>query len=197
MFQLYDTDLFKVICEAVILTYIYYSQPLIPDRVHHIFVWTRFERREKPDQSLYAERYARKYLVPFTKPMLKMVWNWWKGKPSGSTACTRKQQPRFYWNCSSVVMNDATPLTPPSAWALSMKSHKPTNQTYMDSQWSASVQWDRHCCLRHTSWSRCWRSLVPSHHPARTFPAPCYWRRYTTHTRGWTCSLHMCAGPSI
>jgi len=38
--------------------------------------------------------------------------NWWKGKPSGSIACTRKQQPRFYWSCSSVVMNDATPLTP-------------------------------------------------------------------------------------
>jgi len=43
--------------------------------------------------------------------------NWWKGKPSGSIACTRKQQPRFYWSCSSVVMNDATPLTPPRAWA--------------------------------------------------------------------------------
>jgi len=43
--------------------------------------------------------------------------NWWKGKPSGSIACTRKLQPRFYWSCSSVVMNDATPLTPPSAWA--------------------------------------------------------------------------------
>jgi len=25
--------------------------------------------------------------------------NWWKGKPSGSIACTRKQQPRFYWSC--------------------------------------------------------------------------------------------------
>jgi len=39
--------------------------------------------------------------------------NWWKGKPSGSIACTRKQQPRFYWSCSSVVLNDATLLTPP------------------------------------------------------------------------------------
>jgi len=38
------------------------------------------------------------------------------GKPSWSIVCTRKQQPRFYWNCSPVVMNDATPLTPPSAW---------------------------------------------------------------------------------
>ena len=42
----------------------------------------------------------------------KCLLNWWKGKPSGSIACTRKQQPRFYWSCSSVVMNDATPLTP-------------------------------------------------------------------------------------
>ena len=44
------------------------------------------------------------------------VLNWWKGKPSGNIACTRKQQPRFYWSCSSVVMNDATPPTPPCAW---------------------------------------------------------------------------------
>jgi len=43
--------------------------------------------------------------------------NWWKGKPSGSIACTRKQQPRFYWSCSSVVINDARPLTCPSARA--------------------------------------------------------------------------------
>jgi len=34
------------------------------------------------------------------------------GKPSGSIACTRKQQPRFYWSCSSLVMNDATPPRP-------------------------------------------------------------------------------------
>ena len=39
--------------------------------------------------------------------------NWRKGKPPGSIACTRKQQPRFYWSRLSVVMNDATPLTPP------------------------------------------------------------------------------------
>jgi len=47
----------------------------------------------------------------------KFELNWWKGKPSWSIACTRKQQPRFYWSCSSVVMNDVTPLTPPSAWS--------------------------------------------------------------------------------
>jgi len=41
-----------------------------------------------------------------------IILNWWKGKPSGSIVCTRKQQPRFYWSCSSVVMYDATPLTP-------------------------------------------------------------------------------------
>ena len=49
--------------------------------------------------------------------MQRLNLNWWKGKPSGSKVCTRKQQPRFYWSCSSVVMNDDTPLTPPSAWA--------------------------------------------------------------------------------
>jgi len=38
--------------------------------------------------------------------------NWWKEKPSGSIVCTRKQQPRFYWSCSSAVMKDASPLTP-------------------------------------------------------------------------------------
>ena len=43
--------------------------------------------------------------------------NWWKEKPLVSIACTRKHQPRCYWSCSSIVMNDATPLTPPSAWA--------------------------------------------------------------------------------
>ena len=40
-----------------------------------------------------------------------MIINCWK--PSGSIACTRKQQLRFYWSRSSVVMNDDTPLTPP------------------------------------------------------------------------------------
>jgi len=38
------------------------------------------------------------FLDTFSVPII----NWWKGKPSGSIACTRKQQPRFYWNCSSV-----------------------------------------------------------------------------------------------
>jgi len=38
--------------------------------------------------------------------------NWEKGKPSGSIACMGKQQPRFYWSCSSVVMKDDTQLTP-------------------------------------------------------------------------------------
>jgi len=46
-----------------------------------------------------------------------VIINRWKGKPSGSLACTRKQQPRFYWSRSSVVMHDASPLTPPNAWA--------------------------------------------------------------------------------
>ena len=61
------------------------------------------------------------------------ILNWWKGKPSGSIACTRKQQPLFYWSCSSVVMNDATPLTPPSAWA---ELHFQMLTTYMYTPWS-------------------------------------------------------------
>jgi len=49
----------------------------------------------------------------YTNPRVcSKILNWWKGKPSGSIACMRKQQPRFYWSCLSVVMNDATPLTP-------------------------------------------------------------------------------------
>jgi len=67
------------------------------------------------------------YIVPSTYMLLRydlpsgftylqlgrnVIINWWKGKPSGSIACTRKQQPRFYWSCSSVVINDVTPLTP-------------------------------------------------------------------------------------
>jgi len=40
-----------------------------------------------------------------------------KGKALRKHSLHEKQQPRFYWSCSSVVMNDATPLTPPSAWA--------------------------------------------------------------------------------
>jgi len=39
---------------------------------------------------------------------------WVKRKPSGSIARIGKQQPRFYWSCSSVVMKDATQLT---CWA--------------------------------------------------------------------------------
>jgi len=51
------------------------------------------------------------------KMMKYVLLNWLKGMPSGSIACTRKQQSRFYWSCSSVLMNAATTLTPPSAWA--------------------------------------------------------------------------------
>jgi len=53
-----------LIAKQVIPTYISHSRPLIPDGLH-LFFGTRFERREKPDLSLYAERQARKHLVPF------------------------------------------------------------------------------------------------------------------------------------
>jgi len=65
--------------------------------------------------------------------VLVFMLNWWKGKPPGSIACTRKRQPRFYWSCSSVVMNDATPLTPPNAWA---ELHFQMSTTYMYTPWS-------------------------------------------------------------
>ena len=29
--------------------------------------------------------------------------NWWKGKPSGRITCTKNQQSRFNWSCSSKV----------------------------------------------------------------------------------------------
>jgi len=51
-------------------------------------------------RALWSEAYHIEVLLKFAHIAL----NWWKGKPSGSIACTRKQQPRFYWSCSSVVM---------------------------------------------------------------------------------------------
>jgi len=45
----------RSIAKQVIPTYI---NPLIPDGIH-LFFWTRFERREKPDLSLHAERQAK------------------------------------------------------------------------------------------------------------------------------------------
>jgi len=45
----------RSIAKQVIPTYINHSRPLIPDGIYLIFL-TRFERREKPDLSLYAER---------------------------------------------------------------------------------------------------------------------------------------------
>ena len=43
-------------------------------------------------------------LSPWWLKIDRALINWWKGKPSGSIACTRKQQPRFYWSRSSVVV---------------------------------------------------------------------------------------------
>ena len=85
--------------------------------------------------------------------------NWWKGKPSGSIACTRKQQPRFYWSCSSVVMNDATPLTPPSAWA---ELHFQMSTTYMYTPWSLRTRkiWLHNDVLRVDFYSRSWCNIL-------------------------------------
>ena len=62
----------RSIAKQVIPTYINHSRPLIPDGIHFFFFWTRFERREEPDLSLYAERQARKHLVPFF--ITSLVW---------------------------------------------------------------------------------------------------------------------------
>jgi len=58
MIVVWDLERFyklRSIAKQVIPTYINHSRPLIPDGIHLLF-WTRFERREKPDMSLYAER---------------------------------------------------------------------------------------------------------------------------------------------
>jgi len=67
-------------------------------------------------------------VTSYTLAYAKLFWtlNWWKGKPSGSIACTRKQQPRFYWSCSSVVMNDATPLYVQYPITFCVKQRTPT-----------------------------------------------------------------------
>jgi len=74
-----------------------------------------------------------------------LILNWWKGKPSGSIACTRKQQPRFYWSCSSVVMNNATPLTP----------HKPCDWTQMNCEVNktstCNTFWNKSMHVRHVT----------------------------------------------
>jgi len=57
-----DVNLFilRSIAKQVIPTYINHDRSF---RMVSIFFWTRFERREKRDLSLYAERQARKHLV--------------------------------------------------------------------------------------------------------------------------------------
>jgi len=79
----------------------------------------------------------------------KYTLNWWKGQPSGSIACTRNQQPRVYWSCASVVMNDATPLTPPSAWA---ELHFQMSTTYMYTPWRILFKLQKNV-LNKTMWT--------------------------------------------
>ena len=45
----------KSIAKQVIPTYINHTWPLIPDGIH-LFFLTKFERKEKPDLCVYAER---------------------------------------------------------------------------------------------------------------------------------------------
>jgi len=61
----HDIYWFKAIhLRSIAKKVINHCRPLMPDGIH-LFFWTRFRRREKPDLSLYAERQARKHLVPF------------------------------------------------------------------------------------------------------------------------------------
>jgi len=94
-----------------------------------LLIW----QQDHTNQSVYTWKIRATYMFIHVLVMVFLALNWWKGKPSGSIACTRKQQPRFYWSRSSVVMNDATPRTPPSAWA---ELHFQMSTTYMYTPWS-------------------------------------------------------------
>ena len=81
------------------------------DRAFYFRFWLKI-LYELNKNWIYRSEFWLSYIYKF---LIYLIKNWWKGKPSGNIACTRKQQPRFYWSRSSVVMNDAEPLTPPSA----------------------------------------------------------------------------------
>jgi len=66
-------NLFKVDCEATYPNLINHSRPLIPDD-NYLILWMRFYKRKKPDLSLYAERQAMIYLVPFYE-VFGMPWS--------------------------------------------------------------------------------------------------------------------------
>jgi len=89
--------------------------------------WTLFAHIRQPSFFLWKV-FCFGFTLNFT------VLNWWKGKPSGSIACTRKRQPRFYWSCSSVVMNDATPLMP------------------LAHERNSIFKYKQHTCTLHDSW---------------------------------------------
>ena len=75
------------------------------------------------------------------KNIFQILINWWKGKPPGSIACTRKQQPRFYSSCSSVVMNNATPLSgTPFSNVNNIHVHSmiPEDEKSMTTQWCST-----------------------------------------------------------
>ena len=74
-------------------------------------------------------------------------------KPSGSITCTKKE-PRFYWSCSSVE-RDATPLTPPSAWALFFPNVNNTQSMIPEELKNITSQWTKN--LRR--WHICWFCL--------------------------------------
>ena len=78
-------------------------------------------------------------------------------------ACTRKQQPRFYWRCSSVVMNDATQMTP------------------LAHERNSIFKWKQHTCTLHDPWGpgKIWlhnmKVLLRSLHYQRNICSNCLW----------------------
>jgi len=67
---------------------------------------------------IFDKIYKKRHIHVISEDLIKChtKLHWEKGKPLGSIDCMGKQQSRFYWSCSSVVIKDTTPMTPSSAW---------------------------------------------------------------------------------
>ena len=64
------------------------------------FLWTSLHFRDIFWYVLYMSLHVSVEVIQqFTNQNTVLLYlNWWKRKPSGSIACSRKQQPRFYWS---------------------------------------------------------------------------------------------------
>ena len=134
---------------AEYLTYVYKMNLPAPGSTH-----------QKNEQSVRVVRWGDNFLCPcclreYYKTLNKL--KWWKGEPSGSITCTRKQQPWFYWSCSSIVMNNATPFAPLAhegtpLWNVNnvqVHSIIPVYQTNITTQWCSTGFYSRHTDTKH------------------------------------------------